>query len=109
MEMVLMLLSILGAAHFVASHDFFGILSFVRNLIAKVPVLGSLWVQLISCPFCMGGASGGAFYMLTNLGSWSITELVVWVFGSAMLNNFAGAWLDKLTATNTAPPAPPSA
>lgn len=103
METVMMLLAVMGLAHFIGSHSGpFNVLGFIRNLIAKVPLLGSVWAQVIGCDFCLGGLAGAAVYLFTTgLSAWSLTDLVVWVLGAAMFNDMATQIMAKFTTTDT--------
>lgn len=97
MDVVLMLLCIAGLSFAVKQLEGpFDVFSKVRNLVARIPVLGPVVFGVFTCDFCLGLWTSLGLYLLTNMGSWSITEAVVWAFGGGMFNALFARVMDKL-------------
>lgn len=97
MQTVLMLLALVGLAHAVQNAEGpFGMFSKIRNLLARVPVVGPMFFKLFSCDFCSGFWSGLGTYMFVNMGSWQLTEMLIWAFGGGCANHHFNRITSKL-------------
>jgi len=98
MEIVLMLLCVAGVAFAVKHVDGpFALLAKARNLLTRIPVLGPMIFQVLTCDFCLGLWSSAGLYLATNaMNTWSIGDLVVWAFGGGMFNSLFCKTMDKL-------------
>lgn len=98
MEIVLMLLCIAGLSFAIKQLDGpFGVFSKIRNLALRIPVLGPMFLQVITCDFCLGLWASVGLYLATNaISSWSIGDLVIWAFGGAMFNSLFSKMMVKL-------------
>lgn len=97
MEIVLMLLCIAGLSFAIKQTEGpFGLFGMLRNLVARIPVVGPMMFHVLTCNFCLGLWSSAGLYVATNLGSLSISDLVVWAFGGGMFNALFCKLMDKL-------------
>ncbi len=103
MEIVLMLLCIAGVSFAVKQLDGpFNLFATVRNLLTRVPVLGPMLFQVLTCNFCLGCWASAGLYLTTNaVGTWSLGDLVVWTFGGGMFNSLFCQLMDKLAITES--------
>jgi hypothetical protein len=101
MEIVLMLLCIAGLAFAVKTVEGpFGLVAKLRNLLAKVPVVGTTFFKVLTCDFCLGFWSSVVVYVAVNGFSLSsLNDLLIWGFGGAMFNALFGAVMGKLNIT----------
>jgi len=98
MEVLLMLLCIAGLAFTIKQVDGpFDVFSKLRNLVARVPVVGPLFFHLLTCDFCLGFWASAGVYLVLNMGVWSCGEFMVWAFGGAMFNVVFCRVLNKLS------------
>lgn len=88
MEVFITLLAIVGISHVLKETDGpFNILNHFRNILARLPLIGSFFVNVLSCNFCTGFWASCLFYLSTNtLSSWNIGEHIVWSFAGAVFN-----------------------
>lgn len=98
MDIVLMLLCIAGLSFAIKQVDGpFDVFTKIRNLFARIPVVGPMFFHVLSCDFCLGLWSSVGLYLATNaISSWSLGDLVVWAFGGGMFNLLFTKVLTKL-------------
>lgn len=97
METLLMLLAIVGASFAVAHVDGpLGVFAKLRNLVARVPVLGPMVLSTLTCNFCLGAWVSGLAYLGTHLGNWCPVQLAIWFFGGGTFNSLFTQLMAKL-------------
>src|SRR5574340_830030 len=98
MEIVLMLLCTAGLAFAVSHVDGpFGVFGMLRNLLAKIPLLGPFVVEGMNCDFCLGFWSSVVVFVLSNgFNVASLGQLGIWAFGGGMFNFLFHKVLDSL-------------
>lgn len=88
MDIVLTLLAVVGTSFIMQkSSGPFDILDKIRNFIARIPVIGVLFFNMLSCDFCVGLWSGLVIYMIVN--SWyyfNLHEMIVFVLSGGAFN-----------------------
>jgi len=96
MQIVLMLLCVVGFSYTLSqSSGPFDIFSIIRNLLARAPFIGPSIFALLTCPFCLGWWVSAGVYCIANIGFWSLTDFVFFIFGGAAFNLTWSRMLEK--------------
>jgi hypothetical protein len=88
MEIILLLLCVGGIGFFVAEVEGpFGIVARMRNILMRIPYIGTFFYDLQRCSFCLGMHAGWITYLLyAPYITWNIWELLIWAFAGGMFN-----------------------
>lgn len=98
METLLTLFCIAGLAFAVKELEGpFGLLSKLRNLLSRLPLIGTTIFHLLSCNFCLGLWCSAAVYLVTNpFNTPNFSDFMVWTFGGAMFNSVFSKFVENL-------------
>ena len=97
MNQIIFLLSTFGLTFLVKEMDGpFGIIGYSRNLLMRIPYIGTFIYNLLQCPFCIGTWSGIIIYLLSQ-NYINCNILICWALASAGFNLLLFSIYNKIT------------
>ncbi len=102
METLLMLLAVVGISTGLSQTEGpFGLAAWLRGLLVKVPVIGSLLVSILSCNFCLGFWSSFIVFLLTGGNVASLGDMAIWMFAGGAFNSAFNTIIDRFATSET--------